>query len=147
MSSTPDAGPRDVEELLPHTGPALLLTGIVRSEPGTIEATGEVPAGHPLSSAGRAPCFLGLELGAQAAAALEAIARRSASAEEPGRIGYLVRVREARFLVADLPVETPLSVTASLEEALSPLSILRIRVSVGGVECLWAILGTYSGER
>jgi predicted hotdog family 3-hydroxylacyl-ACP dehydratase len=125
----------------------LLLTGIVRSEPGSIEATGEVPADHPLVSAGKAPCFLGLELGAQAAAALEALSRPSGSVAQAARIGYLVRVREARFLVADLPTGTQLRVTSTLEGAVPPLSIHRIRVSVGGVDCLWAILGTYGGGR
>ena len=60
-------------DLLPHTGTARLLTDVVRSAAGFIEATCLVPETHPLVVGGRAPCFLGLELGAQAAAALEAL--------------------------------------------------------------------------
>ena len=77
-----------------------------------VEAICQVPASHPLASGGRAPCFLGLELGAQAAAVLEALDRAMATGDRAPRVGYLVRVREATFLQPDFPVETPLFVTA-----------------------------------
>jgi predicted hotdog family 3-hydroxylacyl-ACP dehydratase len=141
-----DPRPRFVDDLLPHTGTARLLTDVVRSGPGFIEATGRVPATHPLVAAGRAPCFLGLELGAQAAAALEAL-ERAARGDRAPRIGYLVRVRESAFSSPSLPVDTPLSVTAHLSGAAPPLAIYRIGVSVRGVESLSATLSTHSGAR
>src|SRR5258706_2888620 len=64
-----DPRPRLVDDLLPHTGTARLLPPVLRSGPGIIEATGPVPAPHPLVADGRAPCFLGLERGAPATAA------------------------------------------------------------------------------
>ncbi len=77
---------------------------------------------------GGAPSFLGLELGAQAAAAMDALVRsRDASDREPS-VGYLVRVREASFLVPHLPVDTTLRVTARLEGAALPLALHRITV-------------------
>lgn len=147
MPAGPDAGHRGVGGLLPHTGRALLLTGIVRSEPGFIEATGAVPSTHPLIGAGGAPCFLGLELGAQAAAALQALSRSSGDGEPVGRVGYLVRVRDAEFLAPHLPTATSLRVTARLEGAMPPLAIHRIRVSLDGVDLLRAVLGTLSADR
>ena len=131
-------------ELLPHSGTARLLTEIVRSGRDFVEAICQVPAAHPLASGGRAPCFLGLELGAQAAAALEALERGTATGDSAPRIGYLVRVREATFLMPDLPIETPLFVVAHLEGAAPPLAIYRISIGVDGIEFLQATLSTYS---
>jgi predicted hotdog family 3-hydroxylacyl-ACP dehydratase len=129
--------------MLPHTGTARLLTDVLRSGPGFIEATGRVPAAHPLVAGGRAPSFLGLELGAQAAAALEALERAAAGGDRALRIGYLVRVREADFASPSLPVDTPLHVKVLLTGAAAPLAIYRIGVSVAGVESLRATLSTY----
>ena len=140
-----DPRPRPVDDLLPHTGTARLLTGVLRSGPGFIEATGRVPAAHPLATGGRAPSFLGLELGAQAAAALEALERAAAGEDRRPHVGYLVRVREAAFSSPSLPVETPLHVKALLTGAAPPLAIYRIEVSVGGGELLRATLSTHSG--
>lgn len=131
--------------LLPHSGAARLLTNVVRSGRNFIEAICQVPAAHPLVTSGRAPAFLGLELGAQAAAALEAIERGVATGSSVPRVGYLVRVREANFLMPDLPIETALVVTALLEGAAPPLAVYRISVGTGGVEYLRATLSTYSG--
>ena len=130
-------------ELLPHSGPARLLTEIVRSGRDFVEAICQVPAAHPLASGGRAPCFLGLELGAQAAAVLEALDRATATGDSAPRVGYLVRVREATFLRPDFPVDTPLFVTAHLERAAPPLGTFRISVGVDGIEFLQATLVTY----
>jgi hypothetical protein len=60
----------------------------------------------------------------------------------PG-LGYLVRVPEAVFLSPDLPVDTPLMVTARLHGLAAPLAIYRIRVSVGEKEFVRATLSTY----
>lgn len=135
--------PRPAVGLIPHSGPARLLSEVLRSGPGFIEATGRVPADHPLVAGGRAPCFLGLELGAQAAAALETLERAEASGDTAPRVGYLVRVREAAFSSPSLPVDAPLTVTATLSGAAPPLAVYQIEVRVDGVETLRATLSTY----
>lgn len=132
--------------LVPHTGMARLLTEIVLDGPGFIEAIGVIPARYPLMTPSGAPCFLGLELGAQAAAALEALTRL-AEDEDGARIGYLVRIREAEFLKPTLPADTPLCVTARLERSVRPLGIHRVCVRVGRVDFLRAVLGTYIEAR
>lgn len=130
-------------DLVPHGVAARLLTEIVRHEPGFIEAIGEIPATYPLATASGAPCFLGLELAAQAAAALHAL-MRVADDGPARRVGYLVRIREASFLRPELPTGTPLGVTARLEEAVAPLGVHRVCVSVGGVDYLRAVISTLS---
>jgi predicted hotdog family 3-hydroxylacyl-ACP dehydratase len=96
-----------------------------------VSATGivcgaEVPESHPLAGAGRVPALLGIEAAAQAAAVLEALARRE---EDPGpRIGYLVGVREARFAVPSLRTGQPFRVSARLQGSAPPLSIYEIAV-------------------
>lgn len=122
---------------LPHTKTARLLTDIVRSDAARIEANGRIPSAHPLVTAGRAPCFLGIELGAQAAAAWQALAHEG---DRAAPIGRLARVREAVFLSPNLPVDTPLRVIAEVEATAPPLAIYRIRVSVGDIEALRATI-------
>jgi predicted hotdog family 3-hydroxylacyl-ACP dehydratase len=147
MPPVRDRGGALIPGLVPHTGVARFLTEIVLDEPGFIEAIGVIPAVHPLVTPCGAPCFLGLELGAQAAAALETLTRRAEDGEHGARIGYLVRIREAEFLKPELPTDTPLGVTARLERGVRPLGIHRVCVSVGGVDFLRAVLGTYSEAR
>jgi predicted hotdog family 3-hydroxylacyl-ACP dehydratase len=131
--------------LLPHTGTARLLTEVVRAERGVLVATGQIPAAHPLTVAKNVPCFLGLEMGAQAAAVLEALTRKEDTGDRAPRVGYLVGVRAATFLRPELPVETPVTITASLEGSAPPLAIYRITIAVAGVEFLTATLSTHSG--
>src|SRR5262245_48375182 len=144
MTVGPELWP-SIRNALPLRGKALLLTGLHRSEPGVVEASAVVPDGHPLVVAGAAPSFLGLELGAQAAAAMEALAPSRDRAATSGGVGYLVRVREASFLKPTLPIETTLRVTAELEGAAPPLAVLRIAVAVGEIELVRAFIATYSG--
>ena len=129
---------------MPHRGPALLLTGILGSGPTWVEVAARVPAGNPFVAAGAAPCFLGLELGAQAAAALDALSRRPGAAPAGGA-GFLVRVRDAEFLAPTFPAETALRVVARLEGAVPPLAVHRITVSLGEVELVRALLSTHRG--
>lgn len=145
MSAVPELW-RDLLASMPLRGPALLLTGIVRSEPGWVEATARVPLGHPLVVAGAAPCFLGLELGAQAAAAMDALARSRDGSDREGGVGYLVRVREASFLTPHLPVDTTLRVIARLEGAALPLAVHRIAVGVGETDFVRARIATHRGS-
>jgi predicted hotdog family 3-hydroxylacyl-ACP dehydratase len=83
-------------------------------------------------------------MGAQAAAAMEAIGCAAPETDHHVRVGYLVRIREAGFAQPDLPVETPLHITATLEGGAPPLAVYRISVAVGGVEVVWAVLSTLS---
>ena len=131
-----------LRELLPHTGTARLLTAVVRCDETSVTAVGEIPAAHPLVRDGQAPAFLAIELGAQAAAAMETMTRRAEHPSGPVR-GRLVRVRAARFVHDTLPVNTPLDVTAHVVALASPLAVYRISVRLDGVERVTATLSTY----
>ena len=136
----------NVADLVPHTGVARLLTNIVASAPDVVEATGVIPPGHPLAADGLAPAFLAIELGAQAAAAMESLGRPVAPGRRAARqLGSLVRVREARFERALLPVDVPIHVTARLEAAAPPLAIYRIVSTLYGAAVLDAVISTHAG--
>ncbi|HEV3074187.1 MAG TPA: hypothetical protein VHB47_07205 [Thermoanaerobaculia bacterium] len=119
---------RPVAELVPHAPPARLLTEVLAEGAGGILCAGSIPGDHPLAAGGQAPGFLAIELGAQAAAALEALAR------PPGgrpRIGYLVGVRDAQ-LPARLPIGRTLHVTAVTAGAAAALAIYDMQVAEEG---------------
>jgi predicted hotdog family 3-hydroxylacyl-ACP dehydratase len=117
-----------VADLVPHAPPARLLAEVLAAGAGGILCTGSIPADHPLAAGGEAPGFLAIELGAQAAAALGALAR------QPGgrpRIGYLVGVRDAH-LPARLPTGRTMRVTAVPAGAAAALSIYDMEVAEEG---------------
>jgi predicted hotdog family 3-hydroxylacyl-ACP dehydratase len=119
---------RPVAELIPHAPPARLLAEVLAGGAGGILCAGSIPGDHPLAAGGEAPGFLAIELGAQAAAALEALAR------QPGgrpRIGYLVGVRDAH-LPARLPTGRTLHVTAVPAGAAAALAIYDMQVAEEG---------------
>ncbi|HET9225966.1 MAG TPA: hypothetical protein VFR31_04825 [Thermoanaerobaculia bacterium] len=111
---------------IPHAPPALL----VRTPTVAV-----IPEDNPFVKAGRAPAFVGLEAGAQAAALQEALDRSSG---EP-RIGYVVAIRNARFRTSWLPAGRPLPVTVKPAGSAPPLTIYE--VSVGGV--VTGLVSTY----
>jgi 3-hydroxymyristoyl/3-hydroxydecanoyl-(acyl carrier protein) dehydratase len=114
------------EGLIPHAPPARLVR---------TASLALIPEDNPFVEAGRAPAFVGLEAGAQAAALLEALARSSG---EP-RIGYVVAIRNARFRTPWLPAGRPLPVTVKPAGSAPPLSIYE--VSVGDV--VTGLVSTY----
>jgi predicted hotdog family 3-hydroxylacyl-ACP dehydratase len=120
----------DLPVLLPHAPPALLVRSVLTASTEEIACAAEIPADHPLTADGFAPACLGIEAAAQAAAVLEALARRE---DDPGpRVGYLVGIREARFAAPFLATGQAFRVTARLIGSAPPLSIYEITAG-GGV--------------
>jgi 3-hydroxyacyl-[acyl-carrier-protein] dehydratase len=128
----PDLAPggpfRPVADLVPHAPPARLLTEVLAGGAGAILCAGSIPGDYPLAAGGEAPGFLAIELGAQAAAALAALARHLGA---PPRIGYLVGVRDAH-LPAGLPIGRTLHVTAVPAGAAAALAIYDVEVAEEG---------------
>jgi predicted hotdog family 3-hydroxylacyl-ACP dehydratase len=137
----------DVSELVPHTGVARFLTHIRSVTSSAIEATGRVPTGHALSTDGLAPSFLAIELGAQAAAAMEALARRTApeSSDGPAR-GSIVRIRDARFVEATFPVDAPIHIRVDLVGSAPPLAMYSLKARVGDRTLVEASFSTHAGD-
>jgi|GEM_PF-942436 len=140
----PAAGWPPMADLLPHAPPARLLATVLAAGAGGIVCTGIIPAAHPLAGGGEAPGFLAIELAAQAAAALEALARH------PGgrpRIGYLVGVRDARLPVR-LPAGRALRVTAIPAGGAGALSTyeMEVREEGAGVPLAAGTISTFLAE-
>ena len=130
--------------LLPHAPPARLVRGVLEVSAMAIVCAAEVPPSHPLAAAGRVPALLGIEAAAQAAAVLEALARRE---EDPGpRIGYRVGVREARFAAPSLATGRPFRVSARLQGSAPPLSIYEIAVGEPGREAVTGTVSTFLAD-
>jgi predicted hotdog family 3-hydroxylacyl-ACP dehydratase len=125
---TPGGNLPPAAELIPHAPPARLLAAVLAAGTGGILCAGSIPADHPLAAGGEAPGFLAIELGAQAAAAFEALARQPGG---PPRIGYLVGVRDAH-LPARLPTGRTLHVAAIPAGAAAALAIYDIEVTEEG---------------
>ncbi len=134
----------DPAALLPHSGPARLVTGVLEVGVGHGRCTGRIPPDSPFVRDGRAPAYLALELAAQAAAVLEAIARLEAGSAPGPRVGYLVGVREARLAANAIPVGAELHATVRLEGSAPPLAIYAVRVVGDGVEYLAGTVSTYA---
>ena len=137
----------DVAELLPHTGIARLLTKILRWDEFSIEVTALIPVRHPFVTGNTAPSFLAIELGAQAAACMEALGRRKSGARYGNAMnGSLVRVREATVYQDTLPTDKPILVRAKLEATAHPLAIYRVAAVIGEVVFCEAIISTRLGS-
>jgi predicted hotdog family 3-hydroxylacyl-ACP dehydratase len=138
--------PPVVEALIPHRGSARLVERILEWHHDRIECVGRIPLDSAFLVDGVAPAFLGLELAAQAAAALEGLARPSDDAPQE-RLGYLVGIKDARFAVSHLPGDVELRTSAVLVASAPPLAIYAISVRHGDVECVSATMSTYAAPR
>lgn len=137
----------DVGALVPHSGVARLITAIGLVSATSIHATGMIATGHPLVVDGAAPALLVIELAAQAAAAMEAIGRRTVSGrDESARVGSLVRIREAQFSQAFVPAGAPIVVTADVLGSAPPLAIYAFRAAMNDVEVGRGVISTHAGQ-
>ncbi len=101
-----------LSELLPHTGPALLLDEVVSHTPESSTCLVEIRDSMQYVTEGRADAVLALELMAQAAAAhvrLEELGRHVSP-----RVGYLVGVPNMSFWGGDYLVGQSLLVTVQV---------------------------------
>lgn len=131
-----------VPAVVPQTGAARMIRDVVRADATSIVATASIDAAHPLVVGGAAPAYLGIEIGAQAAAALAA--STATGRDEPRAIGgRLVRVRDARFARPALPVGAVLTVTAECTGAFAPLASYLVQVCHDGAVVVTAALSTY----
>jgi predicted hotdog family 3-hydroxylacyl-ACP dehydratase len=130
-----------VESLIPHRGPARLVHGILQADKDGILCEASIPADHPLVHDGLAPGWLALEAAAQAAAALEALARRD---QDPGpRLGYLVGIREARIETPRLQTGISFQIEVRVAGGAPPLAIYQARAERDGRPVLAARISTY----
>jgi predicted hotdog family 3-hydroxylacyl-ACP dehydratase len=135
---------------LPHAPPARFVRAIEAAGEGELACLAAIPGAHPLAAGGFVPAFLALEAAAQAAAALEALARPDFSSGP--RIGYLVGIRDARLGLARLPADRELRVIVRLEGNVPPLARYRAEIFLaaapGGEEpAVAGSVSTYATDR
>ena len=140
---TRDRGPagaepgRYREDGLPHAGVARMLSRVLECGGETIACEARLDAASPFAGLGRqaglAPAWVGVEMAAQAAAALELSAREEDSG---GRLGYLVRLRHLRCGPPTLPVGEAVRVEATRTAAVATLRTYEVFASVGAEELL-----------
>lgn len=114
-----------LDELVPHRPPALLLQRLIARTEDGLAAVAAVPRDSPFVRRGRVPALLALEMAAQAAAALEALAGLAG----PPRLGYLVGIRGATLPHPWLPVETQLRVEIRSAGRVPPLAVYALTVT------------------
>jgi predicted hotdog family 3-hydroxylacyl-ACP dehydratase len=131
------------ERLVPHRGKALFLRHVLRHDAESLECVGVIPGASPFVHEGRAPAFVGLELAAQAAAALQALESSGGGIVTP-QPGYLVGVREARFSSAWLPADHEIHARVRRTGRAGPLSVHDVLVEVAGAECVQGVISTYA---
>lgn len=131
-------------ELLPHTPPSRLATGVLEIGDGHVLCRGSIPAANASARGGEAGPWMALELAAQAAGLLQAAGE--GDDVEP-RVGYIVRIRDARFSRPTLPAETTLLARVDHDGGGGPLSLYRARVELDGAVVCTATLGTYVPPR
>jgi len=127
--------------LLPHEGPARLVTSVVSIGEEGIVCEGRVGPHGPYDVAGRCASYVCLELAAQATALLEAL-RPERTAASP-RVGYLVRARHVRFARPEFAAGEPLRASARRIASAPPLFVYRVEVGDGAGELLSGEIATF----
>jgi predicted hotdog family 3-hydroxylacyl-ACP dehydratase len=118
-----------------------MVEGVLGREGGLVRCRASVPADSPWVRDGRAPAFLAIEIGAQATALLGVEGG-------PGpRRGFLVGVKDARFLVPTLAAGVPLEVEARDAGSAAPLRTCAIVLrSTEGAVLATATVSVYSAD-
>ena len=117
-----------VEGLVPHRGPSLMIQRVLEAGGGELRAAGRIPLESAFAAPEGAPCYVGLDLLAQAAGAVEALEHGAVPSDGGPSIGYLVGIREAHFEVRHLPLDCDL--TAHVRHLDGALSLAHHAVSL-----------------
>ena len=149
----PGAAALDPPRLLPHEPPSLLALEVIGFDDGgdgngnvpAILCRGRVSGDNAATRSRQAGPWMAIELAAQASGLLEAAHHRSAGTElDALPVGYLVRVRDARFSHPTLPTDADLLARVELQGRGGPLSLYRATIGVpGGFALATASLGTF----
>jgi 3-hydroxyacyl-[acyl-carrier-protein] dehydratase len=140
-SSSPTA---TAGEYLQHRAPALFVEELLEQDELGSLCRARVPPESPFVRASCFPTYLALELGAQSAAAAEAIARRIGEPGSAPRAGFLVGARAARFARASLLQREEYLVRTRLLRAAPPLRTWRVEVMLASESVATAAVSTFA---
>jgi predicted hotdog family 3-hydroxylacyl-ACP dehydratase len=132
----------DPAELVPHRHPMLTLEAVLAWADDHLVARSVIPAESAFAEGGVVPPLFALEIAAQAAAAFEALLRRTSGGPETPRVGYLVGARDV-LLCRPLRVSEPLRTVVRLDACVPPLTTYRFRVEAGPELCAEGSISTY----
>lgn len=131
------------QALLPQQPPMCFLTTIVGQHADALDARARIPQRCALVCDGAAPALALIEAAAQAAAAWEALRRRTAQGDAAPRVGYLVAMRDIEFFTAQIAAEQEFAVSVVLEAAAPPLTHYRFEASLAGAMLARGTLATF----
>lgn len=117
-----------IESLIPHRRPARMVEAVLERLGDLITCSARVAETHPLTLAGTVPSILGLEMGAQAAAALSVLLARDHDPSFRTGMGYLVGIRKALLSAAQLHTGRDYRVVARCSGSAGPLALFEIEV-------------------
>ena len=118
----------DIETLIPHRPPARMIEAVLDRVENLITCSGRISRSHPLAEGRWAPASLGLEMGAQAAAALAVLLARDSDPTFGTGMGYLVGVRDARMRSPTLRTDVEHRVIARKTSGAGPLALFEIEI-------------------
>jgi predicted hotdog family 3-hydroxylacyl-ACP dehydratase len=148
MAEPAGADPFDPAEVLPHRGVSLYVRRVLDSDESSITCRAAVDPASPFRRATPSgdvvPAWLGLEMGAQAAAAHESVTKRRAGGEARPTGVFVVRCRAATFERPWFDADAELVVTARLTEAAPPLRTYHVRVEAGGAAVAEGRVSTFA---
>ena len=101
-----------IEELLPHTGPMLLVDRVLQSEHDYVVCALEVRSDGLFDTDNQVPALLGLEYMAQTIATFSGLQARQK--KEKPRLGFLLGARKFSTNVAQIRCGTVLTISAHL---------------------------------
>lgn len=131
-----------LDALLPHRPPIRLVEKILEVSAETTICRASISSRAPTADRGSASSILALEMAAQAAALIGASppAEGSETADDSGksdksdksvsepRVGYLVRIRDAKLYQPRLPIDEPLRVSVTRCGGAGSLSMFEVSV-------------------
>ncbi|HIG85633.1 MAG TPA: hypothetical protein EYQ25_01185 [Planctomycetes bacterium] len=131
---------------LPQSGPALLITEVVRSSVAEAQCLGTVHADSAFRSPSpfgdEIPSFLTVEMGAQAAAMIQGIRGEQREA----RSGLVVSVRRAEFVAPRLSADLKFIVSVQEQASAPPCRVFDFEVSADQEVLSSGEVTIYQGE-
>lgn len=111
-----------------------MIEAVLERVENSITCSGRISRTHPLMEGDRVPSLLGLEMGAQAAAALSVLLEREVRPEFGAGMGYLVGIRDATLHRPTLGTEAEHRVIARKTSGAGPLALFEVEIYIADGE-------------
>lgn len=123
----------DLDSLIPHLPPALIVTAVEGRDSGSINVLGSISPEHPLAVGASVPAVLAMEFAAQGGGVLLGLLHLEEDpASTPPAMGYLASLREVKMKVVTLPVDQPMTAEVTLESRLGSVALFSASVRMEG---------------